>query len=183
MLKDLISEIEKIGKKKLKDLEKLHKEEVKKLEEEYAEKRTQAVEKIEKRAEEASNQVATRTEMLANTERKKQVLAKKRTMIDQIFVDSLSALVDSPKYKKYLESLIAKAQKEVKEGEIIPAKGKKDDTEDAIKGTDYSLGAEGKFKGGFILRAGKIEHDFTFDSLIEKQLRDELETKVAHILF
>ncbi|EKD48109.1 MAG: hypothetical protein ACD_65C00123G0003 [uncultured bacterium] len=183
MLKDLIQEIEKIGKKKLDEIEKAHKENIKRLEKEYAEKRTLAVEKIEKRAEEAGRQVVTRTEMLANTERRKQILAKKREVIDQIFVDSLELLASSPNYKKYLGLMIEQASKEVSEGEVIYAKSKKDATEDAIKGTGYKLAKEGKFHGGFIIINGKVEYDFTFDSIVGKQLRDELETKVAHILF
>ena len=181
MLKDLLEEIQKIGEKKLSELEKAHKEDVENLEKEYKEKREQAVEKINTRAKEAAEQVATRTEMLANTERKKQILAKKREKIDQIFVDTIQVLVDSPNYKKYLSELLKKA--EVKEGEVIYAKGKKEATEAAIEGKGFKLGKEGEFQGGFIIRNGKVDHDFTFDSLIEKQLRDELETKVAHILF
>lgn len=183
MLKDLIEEIQKIGKKKMKDLEASHKEAVTELKKKYTEKKKESVEIIEDKAKTAIETVKSRTEMLANTERRKQTLAVKRGIIDSVFVDTLENLRQSDKYAKYLEIMVAKAQKEVSEGEIIPAKGKKEATESAIKGTSYTLGSEGHFKGGFIVRAGKVEYDFTFDSLIEKQLRDELETKVAHILF
>ena len=182
-LKDLTAEIEKIGDKKIKDLEKQLEERLKKIDEEYAEEKSTALSESQKRADSAVERVETRTEMLANTEKRKHILAKKREIVESVFTDALDNLVKSSNYKKYLEESLKKAKKEVKEGEIIPAKGKKEVTEEIIKGTDYKIVSEGDFKGGFVLRSGKIEYDFTFDSVIEKCLRDELETKIAHILF
>ncbi len=182
-LKDLIKEIEQIGDKKIKELEKKLAEELKRIKAEYKEKREEAVTNIEKKAGEAIDRVEARAEMLANTEKRKRVLAKKREILNSVFVDTLAELTSSPDYKKYLKTSLEKAEKHSKTGEIIPAKGKKSETEEVIKGTEYTLGSEGAFQGGFVLKAGKVEYDFTFDSIIEKQLRDELETKVANILF
>ncbi|OIP81716.1 hypothetical protein COW94_01450 [Candidatus Peregrinibacteria bacterium CG22_combo_CG10-13_8_21_14_all_44_10] len=182
-LQDLIKEIEKIGDKKLKDLEKKFAEDLQAMEKQYKAKREEAVKVIEKKAEEATGRVKARAEMLANTERRKNILSKKREILDSVFVDTLSRLAKSPDYKKYLEALIKQATTYSEEGEIIPAKGKKAVTEDVISKTEYKIAEEGQFHGGFILKTGKVEYDFTFDSVIEKKLRDELETKVANILF
>lgn len=182
-LQDLIAEIEQIGEKKLKDLDEQFEKDLKTLAEKNKKDREVAVARMEKKATEASERVSARTDMLANTERKKQVLSKKREIMESVFIDALSNLATSPSYKKYLESSLKQAEKEVKEGIIIPAKGKKSVTEEAIAETSYKIGEEGKFHGGFILKTGKVEYDFTFDSMIEKTLRDELETKVANILF
>ncbi|MBU1018543.1 MAG: V-type ATP synthase subunit E [Patescibacteria group bacterium] len=183
MLQDLIEEIQKIGDKKLKELEKLHEEEAVKLKEKYAQQRKEAVSNIEKRATEASKQVETRTEMLANTERRKQILSKKRELIESTFASALETLANSPNYGKYLKTLLSKISESVSEGEVVYAKGKKAETQEALTGTNYKLTEEGNFKGGLIIRVEKIEYDLTFDCLIGRQLRDELETKIAHILF
>ncbi len=182
-LTDLISEIENIGTQKLEEMEKQLANALKAVEDKYTEKKAQSIKNIEKKAVDGAAKVKERTEMLANAERRKQILAKKRELIDQIFDNTLSALVDSPNYKKYIESSIKKAQEAEKEGEITYAKGKKAETEEVIANTQYKLGEEGTFLGGFVLKTGKVEYDFTFDSVIEKKLRGELETKVANILF
>lgn len=182
-LQDLIHEIEKIGDKKIKDLEKKFSEDLQTMEKEYKAKREEAVKIIEKKAIEASGRVKARADMLANTERRKNILSKKREILDSVFVDALSQLAKSSGYKEYLEASLKQAATYSKEGEIMPAKGKKTVTEEVMSEAKYKIAEEGQFSGGFILKTGRIEYDFTFDSVIEKKLRDELETKVANILF
>ena len=74
------------------------------------------------------------------------------------------------------------------EGEVkvVSAKGKEDSTKKAIaaSGKNYSIDDKSiNIQGGFILKTEKIEIDNSFETIIKKQLREELEINVHKLLF
>ncbi len=123
---------------------------------------------------------------------KRDFLKAKQDIIDSAFSEALKSLssLNKATYKKYLLGLCKKipANKDI---EIVPKKGDerliKEVIKDVFKGKDKKGGykilkAKKGMSGGFIVKAGKIEIDLSFDSFI-KGLREELEGEVSGVLF
>lgn len=118
-------------------------------------------------------------------ESRNSMLEAKTKLVNNVFdsvLEKLDSLSDSD-YQKWLSTSIKEIT--LKEGEIVPAKGKEKLTEEAVKDAKSELKVvkAGEFKGGFIIRSKNIEIDNTFKSIVYKQLKPELELQAAKILF
>jgi V/A-type H+-transporting ATPase subunit E len=143
------------------------------------------VSSIRNQKEERIQSLKQKTKSIEHMEGRNELLKRKKQLLDEVFsnaVDELSKL-DENTYKTWLESALKQAPQF--KGEIIPAKGREKITEAVMKKVlpDCKLGSAGNFKGGVIARSEKMEIDMTFESIVEKQIRDDLEIKISSTLF
>jgi vacuolar-type H+-ATPase subunit E/Vma4 len=118
-------------------------------------------------------------------ESRNSMLEAKTGLVSNVFdsvLEELNNLSDGD-YKKWAVQAIKEMG--LKEGEIIPAKGKEKVIQEAAQEakSELTVGKAGDFEGGFIARSKNIEIDNTFTSIVFKQLKPELELQVAKILF
>ncbi len=119
-------------------------------------------------------------------ETRNNMLRKKREILATVADETIKAIVNSDQYVDIVAILLKKATKEFKEGTIIPAKGKESETKKALdaSGASFNLGTNAaSIAGGFILTSGKVEVDFSIDSLLQKELWGELEMQLNQLLF
>jgi len=184
-LVDILQKIEKDTASKIAELEKSFEEKKKKLEEESEKQQKEIDETMNQKVEEKSAKIIEKATTLAAMEAKNQLLQAKRKIIEAALGNAIEALVNSDKYEDVLSSMLKKADLEG-DVEVVPAKGREDSTKKAItaSGKNYSLSDKStNIQGGFILKTEKIEIDNSFETIIKKQLREDLEINVHKLLF
>ncbi len=167
------------------EIDKINQETAKKiakLEQEYEAKidklKAKMLDKVEKQA-----RIKVEQEVFkVSSQAKSKILQKKRELLDKAFKLAAEALskLDSEKQKKILQTLLDALPNE--EGaEIIVAESSLDLVKSLapkIRVSNNTIPA----LGGFIYKSPKIEIDNTYESLV-KVVREDIETKVASILF
>ena len=159
---------------------------MKKLGDEFEKKKKHAEEEMSKKVAVNTRKIHEKTEMLAKMEAKNELLKKKRALIETVFETAIEKLKEGRSYRDILVDLLKQTEVSDSDTEVVPAKGKEDETKHAIEksGKKYKLAGESAgIAGGFILRTKTIEIDNSFESIIGKELRSELELEIAKILF
>lgn len=133
---------------------------------------------------------------IASLDIRKRILAEKQNLITQVFEQALQELqqLEKSKYTSILKNMLAKYPLEGDE-EIIVSKADRQRLGDGFilqlnqelkkqqkKGDCKWAEEQRSLKGGFIIRRGKIEANYSFESLLKSQ-REELEQEVARVLF
>ena len=184
-LVDILGKIEKDTASKIAELEKSFEEKKKKLEEEHETKQKEIDKDMSQKVEDKSAKILEKAATLAAMEAKNQMLKAKRVVIEEALENAIEELSKSDKYEDILSNMLKKADIE-DNAEVVPAKGKEDSTKKAIaaSGKNYSLSDKSaNIQGGFILKTEKIEIDNSFETIIKKQLREDLEINVHKLLF
>ena len=185
-LTDLISQIEKEADAAIAKLNDERDKAIYEIQKEYEKKREQKNTDIKKRVEDNIDKVTKRADTFANMEIRNHLLTAKRALLADVSAKIVQSLTSSDEYVKLLVVLLKHAKKEFKEGTVVPAKGKEEETKKAIReaDADYELAARAAhIKGGFILKADKVEINFSFESILEKELWSYLEMKLSKLLF
>jgi len=185
-LTDILEEIKKETEEKMKTLEKEYADKIKGIDEKFAAKSKDAEKEMDEQVAGNSKKILNKMTTHAKMEAKNKLLKEKRELMDDIFTEALKQLAHSDKYKDMLVSLLKHSGLKGEGITVCPAKGKEDETKAAITaaGKDYKLCDKSlDIKGGFVLRSAKIEIDNSFESILYKQLKDDLELEVAQTLF
>jgi len=185
-LQDILNKIQKETDDKVQKLDEEHAEKIKKLESEFSKKKKAAEDDMSKRVDTSIKKIHEKTEMLAKMEAKNELLKNKRDLIESVFVEAIEKLKESEDYQDILVSLLNQTDISDSDVEVVPAKGKEKETEQAIKksGKKYKLaGKSTNILGGFILQTKTIEIDNSFESIIGRELRSDLELEIAKVLF
>jgi len=183
-ISDILAQLEDEKEKALEQIKKEFEEELEKLNAEYEEKRKAQANSIKDRTSSAKMRIKDKAETTALMENKNELLKGKRKLLNKVFEKLVEELVSSSNNSKFLEGLVQKIAKEYKEGELIPSKGQKENVEKAAKGTNFKISSETTDKkGGFIFRSGQVQIDSTYESIVESQMRDDLESETSNILF
>lgn len=133
---------------------------------------------------------------MEHLEQRKSLLKAKQDLIDEVFNIAEKRLEKMPpeKYRNLIYNMMLKSVEMGNEEIIISEKDKEVINQALIDKVNESLNNQGKsgnlklsttyrdMIGGFILKTQDVEINSTFDSII-KQEREELETKIAKILF
>lgn len=133
---------------------------------------------------------------MEHLEQRKSLLKAKQDLIDEVFNIAEKRLEKMPpeKYRDLIYNMMLKSVEMGNEEIIISEKDKEVINQALIDKVNESLNNQGKsgnlklsttyrdMIGGFILKTQDVEINSTFDSII-KQEREELETKIAKILF
>lgn len=126
-----------------------------------------------------------KTHSLAQTERKSLLLSKKRALIEKVFAEAKKKLGALP--AKELDELLVSFLTQITEkaGTVYPAAAHREAVQKALKvtGKHFTLGEEKDFAGGFVFVGVEAEVDFSFDSIIERDVRPQAEIAVTKTLF
>jgi V/A-type H+/Na+-transporting ATPase subunit E len=183
---DILDKIKKDTDDFIAKLEREYKEKRDKLEKESKEKQKKIDEDIFKKIEEKSKKIIEKAKNLAEREEKNKFLLAKRELIDNAMTQAIENLSKSKDYETIITNMLKVANIEDENVVIIPSKGREEVTKNAIKNSGRSFYLSDKssnIKGGFILKTEKIEIDNSFETLINEQLRDNLEIKINKLLF
>ncbi len=137
-----------------------------------------------------------RAHTIAELDARKSILAAKEQMIEDTFKQAIERLqkVANKEYEDIILPMLISAAETGTEEVIVAAADKERYTPELLSKANKALEAQGKQgkltlsaqtregKGGFILRAGDLEINSTFDAILRMQL-DKLEPDVAEILF
>lgn len=182
--------------KKKQDILKEAEKEADKVLEDYRKKaedvRKQILDKAKKEAEDKKRRILS----IAQLEQRKVLLKAKQDIIDKVFKDAEKCLQEIPDedYKNILYNMLLEGIVTGNEEIIVNKKDKSRITPEFIAKINQELAKSGKpskvklsseighMIGGFILKSRDIEVNATFDSLMKIE-REELETKIAKILF
>lgn len=186
-LSDILEKIKQEAAARIKELNQSCETKIHELKDEYIRRQADIKSEINEKAETNSQKVIEKAVSLAKMEAKNALLIAKRKIIKETFAKAIEELTGSDDYEKILAHLLRKTKMEIGDGgEVIPAKGRQDVTRKAITNANAKFtlsGQEGDFAGGFIVRAGSIQIDNSFESIIGRELADNLEPEVAQILF
>lgn len=185
-LKDILAKIEKEGDHKIANITKEAEKVVKQITKEYSQKRTQTEADLTAKTEEKAEKLQEKTRIFAKMEGKNSLLTAKRSLINQTFEKAIESLAGSANYVSFLVPLLKKAAAEFTESLVLPAKGKESETQKAVQEAGVNFTVSDKtaaIKGGFILESGKIEVNFSFEDILLKQLRDQIEPLIIKTLF
>ncbi|MFC1647728.1 V-type ATP synthase subunit E [Patescibacteria group bacterium] len=185
-LTDILDQIKKDTEEKMKTLKKEHADKLKGIDEEFEKKEKDSSKEMDEQVAENSKKILNKMKTHAKMEAKNKLLKEKRELMDSIFKEALKQLVNSDNYKDMLVSLLKHTGLKGDDVKVCPAKGKEEETKSAIEasGKEYKLcDCSADIKGGFILKSEKIEIDNSFESILNKQLKDDLELEVAKTLF
>lgn len=185
-LQDLIQQIEKEADAQISKLNDERDKAIYDTQKEFEKLRDQRKTEIEKRTEDNIEKIKRRTDTFANMEIRNHLLRAKRKLLADAFAQIVSILSSSPDYVSILVALLKTAKKDFKSGTVVPAKGKEDETKKAISQADVPFELAGKpahIQGGFILKAEDVEVDFSFESILEKELWGNLEMDLSKMLF
>lgn len=185
-LADILEKIKKEAEKKVSELEKDFEERKKKLEEDNEKKQKEIDEHLHKKIEGKSAKILEKAETLAEMESKNQLLKAKRKIIEEALEKAIETLAQSKDYEKHITQMLKTANLESEEIVVVPARGKEEETKKAIKesGKKYFLSDKSAdIAGGFILKTSKIEIDNSFETIVKKQLREDLEISLNKLLF
>jgi vacuolar-type H+-ATPase subunit E/Vma4 len=185
-LQDILEQIKKENREKLDALQKEYDEKLKKLNEEFKKLEKQTDEEMDEKVALNSKKILNKMTTHAKMEAKNKLLKEKRAFMDEIFDEALNALVSSSDYENLITQLLKHSSISGENIKVVPAKGKEEVTKAALdaSGKSYEMADKSAdMKGGFILQSEKIEIDNSFESILDKQLRDDLELGVAKTLF
>lgn len=185
-LKDLLDQIKKTAEAEIAKLDKARDEAIAEITKEYAKKRDHQETEMEAKVKDNMTKVKTRAKTFAKMETRNNLLRAKRELLQEIFDEAIKELVNSDKYESIVASLLKSAAKEFKEGTVVPAKGKEDETKKALEKSSASFEMakhSAKIQGGFLLESGKVEVNFAFESLLMKELWNDLEMQLNQLLF
>lgn len=185
-LSDLIQQIEKEAATQIAKLAEGRDKAIYEIQKDYEKKREQKTTDIEKRTEENIDKIERRADTFANMEIRNHLLKSKRTLLADVLDKVIAKLAESDDYVKILVTLLKHAKKEFREGVVVPAKGKEDETKKALHEADAPFELAGRsahIKGGFILKGEDVEINFSFESILEKEIWGDLEIKLSKMLF
>ncbi len=146
--------------------------------------------------EERANREKKQRLQIATLDIRKQILAEKQGLIISVFDQALLELqrLDNKKYASIIKNLLDGYPLMGDEEIIVSPADRKRLGEGFLGEINRQLKRQGKrgecvwsaeqrnIKGGFIVRRGKIEANYSFESLLKSQ-REELEQQVAQLLF
>ncbi|MFY9114568.1 MAG: V-type ATP synthase subunit E family protein [Dethiobacteria bacterium] len=161
-------------------------------EKEARKQQEQILERMQKKAEEQKRRILS----MAQLDARKEVLAAKQELINDAFNQALDMLfnLDPAAYLEILRRMLLSSIKTGEEVIILSPRDKSRIPDDFWNELNRELAAAGyinkispgeadpNISGGFILRAGGIEINNSFGSLLE-MYRDDLEPEVAALLF
>jgi len=156
------------------------------LTESYEEKKKTVDKDIHTKVEEKSKNIIDKATNFAEIEGKREILKAKRTMITEILDKAIKTLSSDDNYVKTITSLLKTSDLEGDNVVVVPAQGKEKETKEAIKasGKTFFLSDKSRnIKGGVILKTDTIEIDDSFETIVKKEMGEDLEISLHNLLF
>ena len=146
------------------------------------ERRKKLFDDVERKTE----RVIKKAKVLAHKEGKNQILIKKHQIIDEILDKIVTALASMPAkdYEQFLSKMLTHVNLE--EGILYPSKGKENSTKGAVKIAEkrfLKIGESRNIQGGFIVESKFADLDFSFETMVKKIYKNDLEEIIVRELF
>ncbi len=183
-LNDIVTTLEKEAANKISEINKQAEQEINSLQVESNEYLASAKEEVLSSAKCNAQKEQDMKLFIEQSSLKKQILDKKRQIIDQIYQTALTELknVSDKDYESIIEKLIKKLPAK---GNILSAKGKEEITKKIARKVNNDLKVSTEIidaVGGFIWQSEDLNIDNTFEQIINN-IRQETEIEVAKIIF
>lgn len=163
------------------ELTSAHKQYLKELRQESENKLARKSQQIAEQRDQKMRQLKEKTESHARMSQSKALLARRQEFMDRLYADTFNALVALPKDKT--ESFLKHCLKQVHgKGVIQPSKAHEAVLKKILP-AGCEMGEPITAAGGFRFISDTQEHDFTFEFLIHRLLRDATELKAVTQLF
>ncbi|MBN1494922.1 V-type ATP synthase subunit E [Candidatus Peregrinibacteria bacterium] len=185
-LNNILEQIKQETDAKLASLQHNYDQEIKKIDHEFEALTLTAKNDMDEQVKTNSKKIMDKMATAAKMEAKNKLLKAKRAVMDKVFEQALDRIISSSDYTKLITGLLKRSDIHGDDVTVLPAKGRENETKDAIHacGRKFKLADKSAdIKGGFILSSEKIEIDNSFESILNKQLRDELELETAKLIF
>lgn len=185
-LHDILEQIKKQAEDEIAKLDEACEQALAAIKDEYSKQRDIKRAEMEVKVKGNAAKIKERTEAFARIETRNHLLSAKRKILEKVFEKSLKALLESPDYETIVVALLKEAAHSFESGTVIPAKGKEKDLENALKkaGSPFKMSEQSApIQGGFLLESGNVEGNFSFDSILKKELWEGLELKLNQLLF
>ncbi len=184
-LKDLLHTIDLKLKEDLKKIEHEEKESLDEIRKTAKHNEERAVAELQDQKGQRTDALKQKMDTILKMESRNKMLEAKTSLVSEVFAkaqEELANLSDTD-YKKWLTSVLKKTG--VASGTVIPAKGKEKITETVIHDLKLGLtmGKSGNFAGGCIIQSESMEVNCTFEAILMKNLRPDLEVMIAGQLF
>lgn len=168
-----VSEINKEAELKIREIEKEADRKIKDREEE-----------IKKETEKNAKRIIDQSRFENEQETKGLILKKKHQIIDEVFFRVLEKLknLDKAAYEESLSKLYGEIQDSGK-GSIYVASKRQEETKFFFEGKKVNVGGIVESVGGFVYKSPDVEIDNTFESLINKDVREKTEMEIINFLF
>lgn len=141
-------------------------------------------ETLEKQGQQKKEALHKKVENMVDHQRKSKTLTTKREVLDQVFTEAIKALKDLDRQEK--KQILTKMLDHVHatEGTLLVSKYDTSTiTELAKKKGDFKVEEDSKSIGGFRFIGSTTEQDFRFETLLESELKTNLEKELSHLLF
>lgn len=185
-LSDILDKIKEETQGKMKELNEQNEAKLATLEADFKELKEKAKAEMDEQVTVNSKKILNKMETVAKMEAKNKLLKEKRELLDSIFEEALEKLAKAGNYTEMVTTLLKNSEIGEDDVTVVPAKGKEDETKSALaaSGRPYKMAEKSaNIKGGFILQSSRVEVDSSFESILHKQLRDDLELDIAKMLF
>lgn len=184
-LQDILEKLEKEAETAIAQLEAEFEEKKKELEKTAAAKLKEVEKNMDTLLEADTEKLREKIRMEAQMEAKNKLLTAKRALLWEILNKAVKQLHAAENYEEILVHMLKKTDLE-ESAEIVPAKGKEQQTKNAIhaSGKKYRLSEHSaNIAGGFILKTEKIEMDNSFETILLQELKQNLEIEMHKLLF
>ncbi len=184
-LTDILDKIQKETELKIAEIENDFNKKMKEIEQDFENKQKSIDESVHSKIESGSEKILEKAKNLAKREAKNHVLESKRKIIDECIDAAIEDLSTSDEYEQLLVAILKNTDID-SDAEVVPAKGKEDITAKAVKasGKEFKvIDSSAEIKSGFIIKTKMIEINNSFSTIINKQLREDIEIKLNKILF
>ena len=183
-LQDIISKILAEAEKEAKKIHDEAMEKVSLIKKESLEMQENTKLEIEKNVDKKIEKALKKSESLANMNGRMDVLKRKQELVDttlKILVEKLSSL-PAKEYEQILSKLMLKI--DLDSATILPATGKENSTKGAIKiaNKNFNVGDSQDIQGGFYVVSDVVDMDFSFETIVYKNLKKDLEEKIVNSL-
>ncbi len=180
-LQDILNAIVGDADKRIADLTSSHKQFLKDLREESERSLTRKRSQIAEQRDQRMRQMKEKTESHARMARSKSLLALRQEYMDRLYKDAFDALVALPKDET--ESFLALCMKQIDAKGTVHAAKAHEAIIKKLLPSGCTLGESIDAAGGFRFVSDKEEHDFTYEFIINRLLRDATELKAVALLF
>ncbi|MEW6105399.1 MAG: V-type ATP synthase subunit E [Bacillota bacterium] len=148
------------------------------------------------RGKEKADEERRRTLTLAELDARRQVLATKAALVDEVFQEARKRLasLEPARYRAYLKQAMLEAVESGEEEVVMSARDLDTIGPEVVAEVNAELARQGRkaalrlssapggFSGGFVLRTGSMEVNSTFDAILARE-REALVVEVARVLF
>lgn len=148
------------------------------------------------RGKEKADEERRRTLTLAELDARRQVLATKAALVDEVFQEARKRLasLEPARYRAYLKQAMLEAVESGEEEVVMSARDLDTIGPEVVAEVNAELARQGRkaalrlssapggFGGGFVLRTGSMEVNSTFDAILARE-REALVVEVARVLF